>query len=542
MSSENRSGDLHPENGVVTDGDARHASPPHDEARGKDDLGIRIGAVVVVALLSFFALTFQDQATGVIQNLRTFVTRYFTWYFVLFATSVLIFVLAVGLGRHGDIRLGGKEARPDYSRFAWYSMLFACGQGIGLIFWSVAEPILLENDDPLEALQPTTGGDGPLAWTYFHWGLTAWAIYCVVALCIAYSVHNRKQAATFRGACEDLFGIKSRRPAGIVIEFLAIIATVLGISTSFGFASLQFTAGLGSLFGLDGTLGVKVAVIMVMGAVAAASVYFGINRGMKIVSELNSILSVLLVVGVALFGPTLYLLHLLPQSFGAFISRFVAMSAYTDPSVAASGISTWSDSWNGNWTVFIWCWCIAFSPFVASFIATISRGRTLREFVIGVIGIPTVIVMVWVGILGGMALHYDEESRGRITAAVGEDVSSGLFASLKLVPSAGWLLTCVATVLVSTYFVTSLDSGVHALSTFVSMSARPSGLFRVVLVTMIVVMSLLLLVLGGGRTLDTIQTGTIIGALPFSFIILMMMGNFVRRIRNDTREDGGPGR
>ena len=131
-------------------------------------------------------------------------TRYFTWYFVLFATSVLIFVLAVGLGRHGDIRLGGKEARPDYSRFAWYSMLFACGQGIGLIFWSVAEPILLENDDPLEALQPTTGGDGPLAWTYFHWGLTAWAIYCVVALCIAYSVHNRKQAATFRGACEDL--------------------------------------------------------------------------------------------------------------------------------------------------------------------------------------------------------------------------------------------------------------------------------------------------------------------------------------------------
>ena len=126
------------------------------------------------------------------------------------------------------------------------------------------------------------------------------------------------------------------------------------------------------------------------------------------------------------------------------------MSAYTDPSVAASGISTWSDSWNGNWTVFIWCWCIAFSPFVASFIATISRGRTLREFVIGVIGIPTVIVMVWVGILGGMALHYDEESRGRITAAVGEDVSSGLFASLKLVPSAGWLLTCVATVLVST--------------------------------------------------------------------------------------------
>lgn len=472
-----------------------------------------------------------DGVASVISGLRTFVTGGFTWLFVvysLFAVAVCAWLIFSKVGSR--VRLGGPNAKPEYSNFAWYSMLFACGQGIGLIFWSVAEPIMLRDEAPvLQTLGTNVSGNG-LVWSYFHWGFTAWAMYCVVAVCLAYSHHNLGKTLTFREATVDLLPKWARGGAGVVIELLAIMATILGLSTSFGFAAMQFSSGLTSFTGLTSGPALWLFVIIGFGTVAAISAFFGINKGMRLLSETNSILSIVLVVAVFVFGPTVFILSNMTESFGAYVMNFVAMSFWTDAPSTAKALGSWKDSWNGWWTVFIWCWVIAFSPFVAGFIARISRGRTLREFVIGVTVIPSLIVMVWVAVIGSAAIFYDDLTARGVSAAVGKDVSSGLFAMLDAMPIVGSVLMVVATVLVATYYVTSLDAGTYALADFVS-APKPSGArFRVVLVFSIASVTIVLLTLGGTAVVDTVQTGTIIGGAPFSIVILLMIINTIRRL------------
>ncbi len=472
-----------------------------------------------------------DGVASVISGLRTFVTGGFTWLFVvysLFAVAVCAWLIFSKVGSR--VRLGGPNAKPEYSNFAWYSMLFACGQGIGLIFWSVAEPIMLRDESPVvQTLGTNVAGNG-LVWSYFHWGFTAWAMYCVVAVCLAYSHHNLGKTLTFREATVDLLPKWARGGAGVVIELLAIMATILGLSTSFGFAAMQFSSGLTSFTGLTSGPALWLFVIIGFGTVAAISAFFGINKGMRLLSETNSILSIVLVVAVFVFGPTVFILSNMTESFGAYVMNFVAMSFWTDAPSTAKALGSWKDSWNGWWTVFIWCWVIAFSPFVAGFIARISRGRTLREFVIGVTVIPSLIVMVWVAVIGSAAIFYDDLTARGVSAAVGKDVSSGLFAMLDAMPIVGSVLMVVATVLVATYYVTSLDAGTYALADFVS-APKPSGArFRVVLVFSIASVTIVLLTLGGTAVVDTVQTGTIIGGAPFSIVILLMIINTIRRL------------
>lgn len=486
---------------------------------------------LAIILLIATVLMNPDGVASVISELRTFVTGGFTWLFVvysLFAVAVCAWLIFSKVGSR--VRLGGPNAKPEYSNFAWYSMLFACGQGIGLIFWSVAQPIMLRDESPVvQTLGANVAGNG-LVWSYFHWGFTAWAMYCVVAVCLAYSHHNLGKTLTFREATVDLLPKWARGGAGVVIELLAIMATILGLSTSFGFAAMQFSSGLTSFTGLSSGPALWLFVIIGFGTVAAISAFFGINKGMRLLSETNSILSIVLVVAVFVFGPTVFILSNMTESFGAYVMNFVAMSFWTDASSTAKELGSWKDSWNGWWTVFIWCWVIAFSPFVAGFIARISRGRTLREFVIGVTVIPSLIVMVWVAVIGSAAIYYDDLTARGVSAAVGKDVSSGLFVMLDAMPIVGSVLMVVATVLVATYYITSLDAGTYALADFVS-APKPSGArFRVVLVFSIASVTIVLLTLGGTAVVDTVQTGTIIGGAPFSIVILLMIINTIRRL------------
>lgn len=496
-----------------------------------DDRIVKTVSLVLVGAVVIFAVISSAAAANAIGSFRTFVTGNFTWYFVTLATVALIFCVYMASGKRGEIVLGGKGARPEYGRFAWYSMLFACGQGIGLIFWSVAEPILVKGDNPIQDHIGVDKIDGALIWSYFHWAVHAWAIYCVVALCLALSFHNRKAAMTFRDAVVGMFPQKARRPIGVAVEIIAILATVFGLSTSFAFAAMQLSSGLGQTFGLDNNGTTRTIVIIGIGVFAAASVYLGIEKGMKRVSEVNSVLSIVLVIGVLLAGPTLYLLSVLPQTAGEYFWSMWWMGTWTDAHSAMVPLQSWSDSWNGIWTVFIWCWCWAFSPFVGSFIARISRGRSVREFVIGVLGIPSAICIVWIGVVGGAALFYDETKGGIVTKAVGEDTSLGLFAMLRELPyqPISFALLLAATILVGTYYLTSLDSGVHALSGFVSSASRPSRMFRVALVAGIAVIAFLLLSIGGESVVGTVQTGTIIGALPYTVVVLLMMLNTARQ-------------
>ncbi|REE05015.1 BCCT family transporter [Citricoccus nitrophenolicus] len=490
----------------------------------------------VLIIAAVIAVTLDPEgAAALIGRLRTFVTEGFTWWFVAYSLIAVAVCAWLCLSKVGRVRLGGPKARPQHSKFAWYSMLFACGQGIGLIFWSIAEPILLREGTPVV---PDGGnpGQGGMVWTYFHWGLTAWAMYCVVAICLAYSHHNLGKTLTFREATVDLLPKRVQRPAGVVVELLAIIATVLGLATSFGFAAMQFSSGLTSFTGMDSNSLTWLIVIVALGGLTALSAFLGVNKGMKRISEANSILSIVLVVGVFVFGPTVFILSNLSQTFGSFFTHFIPMSFWTGAEGAAAPLGDWSESWNGIWTVFIWCWVIAFSPFVAGFIARISRGRTIREFVLGVTIIPSLIVMVWVGVIGSAGIHYDNVSDGTVSADVAEDTSAGLFSMLGMIPWVGGILLVVATILVATYYVTSLDSGTYALAEFVSAPKKSGPWFRVVLVASIAAVALVLLSIGGADVVDTVQTGTIIGAFPFSFVILLMIINLIRRLRSRDRE------
>ncbi|MGJ7458730.1 BCCT family transporter [Halomonas sp. RA08-2] len=491
--------------------------------------------IAIIALI-VMVLSKPDGVAAVIFDMRTYVTGGFTWLFILyslFAVAVCAWLVFSKIGK--QVRLGGPGAKPEYSNFAWYSMLFACGQGIGLIFWSVAQPIMLRDASPvIQSLEGNVAGGG-LVWAYFHWGFTAWAMYCVVAVCLAYSHHNLGKSLTFREATVDILPRWAQGGAGVVVELLAIMATILGLSTSFAFAAMQFTAGLTSFTGLASSPTIWLFVIVGLGTAAAISAFFGISRGMRLISETNSILSVVLVVAAFIFGPTLFIISNITQTFGSYFTNFIPMSFWTDAPSTAEPLASWQQSWNGWWTVFIWCWVIAFSPFVAGFIARISRGRTLREFVIGVTVIPSLIVMVWIGVLGSAAIYYDDRSGRGISAAVNDNVASGLFAMLESIPIVGSLLLVVATILVATYYVTSLDAGTYALADFVSAPKRAGAWFRVVLVISIGAVATILLTLGGSGVVDTVQTGTIIGAFPFSIVILLMIINTIRRLLNRDR-------
>ncbi len=491
-----------------------------------------VGGVVVVAVVS------AEGAASAIGGFRTGVTQYFTWYFVVLASLALFYCVYMAASRRGRIVLAGPDAKPEYGNFAWYSMLFACGQGIGLIFWSVAEPIMVRHDNPLAGRVGLDAVDGALIWSYFHWAVHAWAIYCVVALCLAISFHNGKAPLTFRDAVVGVIPPAAQRTAGLVVEVVAILATVFGLSTSFAFAAMQLGAGLSQTFGVENAGILRVGVIAGIAVVAAISVYIGIEKGMKRISEANSALSILLVVSVLVFGPTLYILSIVPQTIGEYGASMLWMGLWTDAAGAMSPIESWMNSWNGWWTVFIWCWCWAFSPFVGSFIARISKGRTIREFVIGVLGVPSVICVIWIGAVGGAAIFFDDASGGAVTEAVNRDTSLGLFAMLKQIEWApvSFALLLVATILVGTYFITSLDSGVHALAGFVASASRPSKTFRAALVVGIALIAFLLLTIGGESVVGTVQTGTIIGALPYTVVVLLMMANTLRVTRDPEPE------
>lgn len=500
-------------------------------SRRRDDRTVKGISLLLVGFVAIFAVAQSEMAAEAITSFRTFVTRNFTWYFVSLATIALLFCIYMALGRRGNIILGGQGAKPEYGRFAWYSMLFACGQGIGLIFWSVAEPILVQGDNPLGTHIGVDNFDGALIWSYFHWSVHAWAIYCVVALCLALSFHNRKSPMTFRDAVVGMFPSGFRRPIGVLVEVIAILATVFGLSTSFAFAAMQLSSGLSQTFGIENGTASRALVIITVGVLAAMSVYLGIEKGMKRISEVNSVLSIVLVLGVLIAGPTLYILSILPQTSGEFFWSMWWMGTWTDAGSTVTPLESWDKSWNGWWTVFIWCWCWAFSPFVGSFIARISRGRTVREFVVGVLGIPSAICIVWIGVLGGAALYYDQIQDGSVTKAVKQDTSLGLFAMLHELPwePVAFILLLISTILVGTYYLTSLDSGVHALSGFVSSASRPSRLFRVALVIGIAFIAFLLLTIGGESVVGTVQTGTIIGALPYTVVVILMMLNTTKQ-------------
>jgi len=489
-----------------------------------------VSALMVVLFVGFGVIA-PGLASQVFESIQGFITEYLGWGYLLLVTLFLVFLVWLGFSRYGTICLGQPDDRPEFSYGAWFAMLFSAGMGIGLVFWSVAEPIMHYQDPPHVDGGTAEAARQAMVYTYFHWGLHAWAVYVVLGLSVAYFSFRHRLPLTIRSIFYPLLGDRIYGPVGHAIDVLAIFGTLFGLATSLGFGAMQLNTGLNVLVGLPVSHWYQVGIIGAITAVAVFSVISGLDRGLKWVSVFNLSLAMAFMLFVLLAGPTLFLMRFLLDSTGSYLQQLINLSLHTD---AIGG-----SQWQKDWTMFYWAWWIAWSPFVGIFIARISRGRTIREFIVGVLGVPTLFVFAWLTIFGGTALYLElfEEGVG-IATAVAEDTTVALYATLEHLP---WvtLTSSIATLLIATYFITSSASGTYVIDALVSRGAIHSPTRQRVIwgITEGAVAATLLIV-GGERALDSLQTASLTGGLPVAIILAFCCYSLLRALRREYRVEG----
>ncbi len=394
---------------------------------------------------------FTETTAGLFETVQTRITRYFGWYYVLVVTGFLLLTLAILTSPARRIRLGGPEARPEFGRVGWFGMLFAAGMGIGLVYFGVAEP-LYHYQNPLSAdAQSQAAVIEATRIAYFHWGLHAWGIYIVLALAVAYAHYNRGLPLAPRSTLEPLIGERYAGPLGHGVDILCTVGTLLGVATSLGLGAMQINTSLSAFFGLPDTTATQILLIAGITGLATISVVSGVKNGVQMLSRANLFLILALTAFVLFAGPTLYVVELFVSALGEYVQTLPRMSLYLDPGA--------DSEWQTNWTLFYWGWWISWSPFVAIFVARISRGRTIKEFILGVLLVPTLLTFFWFAVFGGTGLEAQRSEGGAdLIAAVNENESASLQAMLGTLPFAT-LSVILATLVILLFFVTSSDSG-----------------------------------------------------------------------------------
>jgi choline/glycine/proline betaine transport protein len=475
------------------------------------------GSVAVVVAVAGLTIAFPDAANDLIGRVQTSVVSAFGWYYVLLVAGFVAFALWVGLGRWGDITLGQDDDVPQYRLSTWFAMLFATGMGIGMVFWGVAEP-LSHYADPKPGVtgSPEQLAQAAMSQTYLHWGISAWAIYVVVGLAIAYTVHRKGRPISIRWSLEPLLGARVRGRLGDAVDITAVVGTVFGIATSLGLGVLQITAGLEHTGIATSSTTLQIAVIVLVTGLATFSVVSGLDRGLKWLSNINVTFAGVLMLAVLVLGPTLFLLREFVQSLGVYLANVVPMMFNVSAYAGAEG-----EAWQASWTTFYWGWWISWSPFVGVFIARISRGRTVREFVGGVLLVPTLVCFLWFSVLGGSALYTQLFGGGGLVGPDGEVVpENALFDLLAGLPG-GAVLSVGAIVLIALFFITSADSGALVVSMLsAGGDPDPRTPLRVLWAVLGGVLAIALLLAGG---LTALQTAAILIALPFSVVMIGMV-------------------
>ncbi|MBA3599399.1 MAG: BCCT family transporter [Methylibium sp.] len=453
-------------------------------------------------------------------------TRNFGWFYLWVVLALVVMALLLAFGRYGSLKLGAEDDEPEFSIGAWFAMLFAAGMGIGLVFWGVAEPISHYATPPpgIEAGTPAAA-NAAMRYSFFHWGLHPWAVYSIVALAIAFFQFRRGSVALVSSATEALPWRAVQR-CSMLFNVLAVIATAFGVAASLGIGALQINSGLNAVFGLPVGPAAQVGIIAVTTALFLGSAVTGVTRGIKWLSSINLVIAGLLALTIFVVGPTVAIIDTFTNTLGSYLSEFIRMSLRMTPFR--------ENTWVGGWTVFYWAWWISWSPFVGLFIARVSRGRTIREFVIGTVLAPTLAVFVWFSVFGGTALHLEIWQGAPIAEAVEADVSTALFAMFDALPL-GTLMSVVATGLVLVFFVTSGDSATLVLGMMsTGGNPNPSARVKVVWGVLVAAIATSLLLTGG---VQAVQTATIVFALPFTFVILLMAVSLWRGVREDWNEE-----
>lgn len=451
-----------------------------------------------------------------------YTTRNFSWLYLWAVFALVVASLVLAFGRYGRLRLGDDDEEPAFSRRSWFSMLFAAGMGIGLVFWSVAEP-LSHFTAPPPGIVPRTpeAANAAMLYSFFHWGLHPWAVYSVVALSIAYFQFRRKLPFTISATLGGL-SERFRGPWIVIADVLAILATAFGVATSLGLGALQINSGLAHIAGVPIGVRSQSVIIVVTTAIFLASSVSGLERGIKWLSNTNLMLAAALAAFVLLVGPTAVILDTFTSTLGRYLSGLVQMSLRLTPFR--------SDEWVHGWTVFYWAWWISWSPFVGLFIARISRGRTIREFVVGTLLVPSVAGFAWFSVFGGTALHLEIFTGAPLAEAAAADVSTALFTLFEALPGTT-MLSIAATLLVLIFFVTSGDSATFVLGILSERgNANPSMRIKVAWGVLVGLIAISLLLVGG---LKALQTAAIVMALPFVIVIMLMLVSLLRALREE---------
>lgn len=486
----------------------------------KKDNTVYVVSLIVVAIFAIWGIVGPVGFGKVADIAFTFLTEKFGWFYLISMFFFVVFILFVGFGKYGNIRLGDDDSRPEYSTISWFAMLFSAGMGIGLVFWGVAEPLnhLVTNTlGPEASFQ--AAADFSIANSFMHWGVHPWANYAVVAMPLAYMQFRKKKPALISSIFIPLLGEdRVNGPIGKMIDILAVFATVAGVATSLGLGVLQINSGLNHLFGVPINTLIQIIIIITVTILFMISAITGLDKGILYLSNTNVALAGILMVLTFILGPSLAIVNSFTNGLGSYISGFVKESFF---------INSFSDnSWIGGWKIFYWAWWIAWAPFVGSFIARISKGRTIREFILGVSFVPPLASLLWFAVFGTTGISLGTE----VAAKASEVTETAFFVVMENIPG-GFIISLVTILLLGTFFITSADSATFVLGMFSKQGTlNPDVKTKVVWGSIQSLLAFALMFSGG---LQALQTSSIVAAFPFAMVMIVGAFSFLKVLKTE---------
>ncbi|MEC9484022.1 MAG: choline BCCT transporter BetT [Halomonas sp.] len=498
----------------------------NSESLSRDRLNpvVFYSSVIGIVAFSLWTMIATEQASAVINAILGWIAHTFGWYYFLTVVIYLVFVIGIGLSRYGNIRLGPEHARPDFNIFSWSAMLFSAGIGIGVIFFALAEPLTQFYNAPNAPADEAAAARHAMKLTFLHWGLSGWGIYTLVGMSLAFFSYRHNLPLTIRSSLYPIFGDRIYGTIGHVVDTAAVLGTVFGIAASLGIGVIQLNFGLDYMFGIPESTWTQVVLVLCIVLFATISAVTGVERGIRRLSEFNILLAVALLLFVLFAGKTIFLLNALVMNIGDYLADFISLSFNTYAFDPPTG-------WLNGWTLFFWAWWIAWGPFVGLFLARISRGRTIRTFVLGTLTLPIIFMMLWMSLLGNSAIDMAMNGATEFGQRVMDNPPSGIYLFLEQYP---WpLFTTVAvSILAIVFFVTSGDSGALVLSNFTSILSdvnHDAPIWMRILWSAVIGILTLALLLAGGLT--TLQSAVVITGLPFSVVLFFMIAGLYRALK-----------
>lgn len=491
----------------------------------KDDNRVFYISLLIVLPMCLWAVLSSASFSKAADATLSFLTNKFGWLYLISMLLFVIFAIWLALSKYGNIKLGPDDSKPEYSTSSWFAMLFGAGMGIGLIFWGVAEP-LSHFVSPKGNIAPGSieAADFAIKSSFLHWGIHPWAGYSIIGLSLAYFQFRKGKSGLISSILEPVIGKKINGWIGITIDVLAVFATIAGIATSLGLGTMQINSGLSYLFNVPNNAITQIIIIAITTFVFIATAVSGVDKGIKKVSDLNLILALIVTAAAFLVGPTLEIINSFTNSLGSYaqniLSDSLAIGAYSD------------NTWTNKWTVFYWAWWIAWAPFVGTFIARISKGRTIREFIVGVMGAPAIASFIFFAIFGNLGINLSFGKGLELSAIenIASDVSTAFFSVLSNY-NFGFIISIITIILLITFFITSANSATFVLGMFTSQGdLNPSNRKKIMLGLLQSFLAVVLLLTGG---LNALQTSSLIAAFPFIFIMILACISLVKELKKE---------